>query len=198
MVDPGVLGKVHHLYIDCWLTRPGEPTNFAMERSTMLFMGKSTISTGPFSIAKNVSSPEGKSSIFLWFSYGFPMVFLWFSYGFPMVFPLIAGLILTYLNHPTYTKSELNLKETSEVIPTVFFWGGWAGLRFPVLKSEIFDEFPGNGYGFLWINIAVFSMAFLALNIHRNHQHPSFSCNFDAISIFTQGTSGKNRRCPCW
>ena len=28
----------------------------------------------------------GKTTIFLWFSYGFPMVFLWFSYGFPMVF----------------------------------------------------------------------------------------------------------------
>ena len=31
--------------------RPGELSQFAMERSTMLLMGKSTISTGPFSIA---------------------------------------------------------------------------------------------------------------------------------------------------
>ena len=44
--------------------------------------------------------PEGKSSIrshsitiFLWFSYGFPIVFLWFSYGFPMV--QVLGLITT-------------------------------------------------------------------------------------------------------
>ena len=29
----------------------GELSHFAMERSTMLLMGKSTISTGPFSIA---------------------------------------------------------------------------------------------------------------------------------------------------
>ena len=43
-------------------TRPGKPTNFAMERSTMLSMGKSTISTGPFSIANRKSLPEGISS----------------------------------------------------------------------------------------------------------------------------------------
>ena len=33
-----------------------------------------------------VSLPEGKSSIFPWFSHGFPMVFLWFSH-FPLGFP---------------------------------------------------------------------------------------------------------------
>jgi hypothetical protein len=38
-----------------------------LERSTMLFMGKSTISTGPFSIAM---------SVYYGFSYSFPMVFL--------------------------------------------------------------------------------------------------------------------------
>ena len=31
----------------------------SMERSTMLLMGKSTISTGPFSMSQTVSLPEG-------------------------------------------------------------------------------------------------------------------------------------------
>ena len=32
----------------------------------------------------------GFPMVFLWFSHGFPMVFLWFSYGFPMVFPWLS------------------------------------------------------------------------------------------------------------
>jgi hypothetical protein len=36
---------------DLPITRPGKPFTYELERSTMLPMGKSTISTGPFSIA---------------------------------------------------------------------------------------------------------------------------------------------------
>ena len=38
----------------------GKRTNITVERSTMLLMGKSTISTGPFSMSQTVSLPEGK------------------------------------------------------------------------------------------------------------------------------------------
>ena len=41
------------------------------------------------------------TTIFLWFSYGFPMVFLWFSYGFPMVFPWFSYGFPMALNHVT-------------------------------------------------------------------------------------------------
>ena len=59
-----------------------------MERSTIFHFNGKIHYKWQFSIA-NVKLPDGKPP----FSYGFPIktsIFLWFSYGFPMVFPLIA------------------------------------------------------------------------------------------------------------
>ena len=41
------------------VSRPGKRDHITMENITMLSMGKSTISTGPFSIAIYVELPEG-------------------------------------------------------------------------------------------------------------------------------------------
>ena len=81
--------------------------NIAMERSTMLLIGKPSISMGHlyhgyvshdqmvypikttiFLVFHPIQPPLNHHfpMVFLWFYYGFPMVFLWFPYGFPMVF----------------------------------------------------------------------------------------------------------------
>ena len=57
-----------------------------------------------------IQLPEGnisheipwKTTIFLWFSHGFPIsvVFLWFSYGFPVGFPMVLQPLPTAMDHP--------------------------------------------------------------------------------------------------
>ena len=41
----------------------------------------------------------GFPMVFLWFSYGFPMVFLWFSYGFPMWFSYGFPMVFLWFSY---------------------------------------------------------------------------------------------------
>ena len=68
-----------------------------MERSTMLFMGKSTISSQ--------------------FTMGFPIVFPWFSYGFPMVSP--------FWWNPSFSMVNCCGKSQSPFHTTVVFFRRW-------------------------------------------------------------------------
>ena len=52
-----LVGGLEHV---CFSIYPLVNCYITMERSTMLFMGKLTISTGPFSIANCNKLPEGK------------------------------------------------------------------------------------------------------------------------------------------
>ena len=87
----GIGNDPNYPLVNCYIT---------MERSTMLLMGKSTISMVIFNSyvshyqRLNLHFPM----VFLWFSYGFPMVFLWFTRGYfycPWCFPVACrpGLI---------------------------------------------------------------------------------------------------------
>ena len=55
-----LVGGLEHV---CFSIYPLVNCYITMERSTMLFMGKLTISTGPFSIANCNKLPEGKHDV---------------------------------------------------------------------------------------------------------------------------------------
>ena len=74
----GIGNDPNYPLVNCYIT---------MERSTMLLMGKSTISMVIF---------NSYVSHYQRLNLHFPMVFLWFSYGFPMVYQRVFLLPMVF------------------------------------------------------------------------------------------------------
>ena len=112
-----------------WIPRSTYPlVNFhiTMENPPILWLGKSTISMGPLSIANCYKLPGWVYSIKsheIPLNHQFPMDFLWFSYGFPMVLPGHSHFFLkiqcwkTPLPTPQRLSTQLKRLKPGEVCP---------------------------------------------------------------------------------